>query len=71
MSKYVSILDSDGYLMQKIYIEKIPIPAVSDNLYELCKEQIKMASKAKEIDRKIYELYGLTKEETDFINKLE
>ena len=68
-SKHVSILDNGGYLMQKIFIEKIPLPKSTSYIDELCKKQIKIPTKGQEteIDRKIYEIYGLTNAEIIFI----
>ena len=75
--KNVAVLDTGGFLMQKIYIEALPIPdtnaetkgkisALVEKLiveedYKL-KEQIE-----KEIDHYIVALFGLTQNETDYI----
>ena len=71
-SKYVSILDNGGYLMQKIFIEKIPILNIHPELEKLCKLQIKNPSIRQEnnIDQELYKLYGLSKGEIDFIEHL-
>ena len=71
-SKYVSILDNGGYLMQKIYIEKIPLPFVPDKMLDLCKSQIKKATKEKEneIDLKIYNIYGFNNEEIKYLKSI-
>lgn len=71
-SKYVSILDNGGYLMQKIYIERIPIPTASSDLQSLCKSQLEEANKKKEseIDLKIYQLYGLSNSEINFVESI-
>ena len=71
-SKYVSILDNGGYLMQKIYIEKIPLPSVPDKMLDLCKSQIKKATKEKEneIDLKIYNIYGFNNEEIKYLKSI-
>ena len=70
--KYVSILDNGGYLMQKIYIEKIPLPSVPDKMLDLCKSQIKKATKEKEneIDLKIYNIYGFNNEEIKYLKSI-
>ena len=71
-SKYVSILDNGGYLMQKIYIEKIPLPSVPDKMLDLCKSQIKKATKEKEneIDLRIYNIYGFNNEEIKYLKSI-
>ena len=68
-SKYVSILDNGGYLMQKIYIEQISIPPIHDDVYELCKSQIIKPQNAieDEIDASFFRLYGLTDEEVSYL----
>lgn len=71
-SQYVSILDDGGYLMQKIYLEKIPIIKI-DNTFEIEKKIDKLLyDKTDEnaetmIDNLVYEMYRLNKEEIQFI----
>ena len=68
-SKYVSILDNGGYLMQKIFIEQIPIPQINEDVYELCKKQIKQPDTTieNELDRAFFNLYGLTDDEIAYL----
>ncbi|MDR0654892.1 MAG: hypothetical protein LBG22_01130 [Treponema sp.] len=71
--RYVSILDNGGYLMQKAYLEPIPITKPSSNKIEeiekICKMILRDSHKSIEIklNRKIYELFNFTPEETYFI----
>jgi hypothetical protein len=65
-SKYVSILDDGGYLMQKIYLEKIPIAPYSDELEKLIDNK-QLKERETEIDSIVYKLYDLNKEEITFI----
>ena len=68
-SQYVSILDDGGYLMQKIYLEKIPIAPFSPKLGKLVekKHNDKVENQINEI---VYQLYNLSKEEISFIESL-
>jgi hypothetical protein len=71
--RYVSILDNGGYLMQKAYLEPIPIAKPNSNKIEeiekICKMILKNSNSFVEIklNRKIYELFDFTPEETNFI----
>jgi hypothetical protein len=65
-SKYVSILDDGGYLMQKIYLEKIPIAPYSSRL-EKAVECETNERKDEEINNIVYELYNLTQDEIKFV----
>jgi len=69
-SQYVSILDDGGYLMQKIYLEKIPIAPYSDELQKLI-ESNQPEEIETEINNVVYNLYDLNKEEIIFIETLE
>lgn len=65
--KYVSILDNGGYLMQKIYLENIPVPHFDDSIVE------KIAS-LKNTDEEALETYlaqmmGFTDEEYAYIRE--
>ena len=65
--KYVSILDNGGYLMQKIYLENIPVPHFDDSIVE------KIAS-LKNTDEDALETYlaqiiGFTDEEYAYIRE--
>ena len=65
--KYVSILDNGGYLMQKIYLENIPVPDFDDSIVE------KIAS-LKNTDEEALETYlaqmmGFTDEEYAYIRE--
>ena len=65
-SQYVSILDDGGYLMQKIYLEKIPIAPYSSRLEKAveCKANER---KDDEINNIVYDLYNLTQDEIKFV----
>ena len=65
-SQYVSILDDGGYLMQKIYLERIPIAPYSSKLEKLIgkRQNDKIENDINEI---VYQLYNLSKDEIDFI----
>jgi hypothetical protein len=71
--RYVSILDNGGYLMQKIYLEQIPIirptNAQIQELETICKEIIiKQNAKYEfEINKIIYSLYGFSQDEINYI----
>ena len=65
-SQYVSILDDGGYLMQKIYLEKIPIAPYSSRL-EKAVECEANDRKDDEINNIVYELYNLTQDEIKFV----
>jgi hypothetical protein len=71
--RYVSILDNGGYLMQKAYLEQVPIiKPINDKKEELeiiCK---KIVEKRKceyefEINKKIYALYNFSQNEIQYI----
>ena len=78
--EYVTKLDTGGYMMQKIFFDKIPIveplPKTEKDL-ELIVDKILAAKKTnpqadtsqleKEIDEKVFELYGLTGEEKKIV----
>ncbi len=76
-SKYVQILDDGGYLMQKIYIEQIPIPKVDKKSRAEIRELVKQAQCSNEIgidnliDEKVYKLYSLSSEEVNFIIEMQ
>ena len=65
-SQYVSILDDGGYLMQKIYLEKIPIAPYSSRL-EKAVECEANERKDDEINNIVYDLYNLTQDEIKFV----
>ena len=76
--EYVTKLDTGGYMMQKVFLEKIPIikPPINEGVTNLVEEilLIKETDPAAdtsaleaEIDRLVYELYGLTEEEIGII----
>ncbi|MFH6969864.1 TaqI-like C-terminal specificity domain-containing protein [Flavobacterium sp. FlaQc-28] len=72
-SKYVSILDDGGYLMQKIYLEKIPIPKEIPKILELIDELLTKSNCKQideiedEIDSIIFAAIQLSIEEINFI----
>ncbi|MFC3363917.1 hypothetical protein ACFOG5_12135 [Pedobacter fastidiosus] len=71
-SQYVSILDDGGYLMQKIYIENIPLPKPNKATKQLIINILASqdAEKDQEINKIVFELYHLTIDEINFINVL-
>jgi len=66
LSQYVSILDDGGYLMQKTYLEKIPIAPYSLKIEKLV-EQKHNGKNEKEINDLVYQLYALNDDEILFI----
>ena len=76
---YVNSWDNNGFLMQKIYIEKFPVPLISpenrataEKIVGLAKQiisakrdtqSVDTALLEEQVDQFIYKLYGLTKEE--------
>jgi hypothetical protein len=69
LSQYVSILDDGGYLMQKIYLEKIPIAPYSSKLEKLIEKKNNDKTES-EINDIVYQLYDLNKEEISFIESI-
>jgi hypothetical protein len=71
--RYVSILDNGGYLMQKVYLEPIPIANPSSNkikeIEKYCKIILEGINKSIEIElnRNLYALFDFTQEEIKFI----
>ena len=74
MYAYVSRLDNGGFLVQKIYIENLPVPQITaeaqrpfetvvDKILEAKKKGENTSSYEAEIDKLVYTLYGLTDEE--------
>jgi hypothetical protein len=76
-SKYVSILDDGGYLMQKIYIEQIPIPKANKQMLTEISKLVVQAHYEYEldidnlIDEKVYNLYELDPDEIKFIESIQ
>jgi len=69
-SQYVSILDDGGYLMQKIYLEKIPVPIPSISLINLIDRIIDSGDNEKnerQIDEAVFQLYKFAPAERKFI----
>lgn len=70
-SQYVSILDDGGYLMQKIYLENIPIPNFVLELNPYIKEtlanQLVSEQLEDQIDKLIFDRYQLSADEINFI----
>lgn len=78
-------LGASGYEMSKIFVEKLPIPQITESNKPLCDEIIKcvdkiLESKAKDstldtsklesqIDSLVYKLYNLTNDEIEIIEK--
>lgn len=78
MQKMVSILDNGGYLMQKIFIEKIILPnidisykcKIEDLVNILLQDTLSKNKQEKyeiELDQAICKLYNLTDDEYQFI----
>jgi hypothetical protein len=71
--RYVSILDNGGYLMQKVFVDKIPINKFSDSeiqeITSLCKENLKnrKVEFEEQINDMIFQSYSLTENEVDYI----
>ena len=71
--RYVSILDNGGYLMQKTYLEPVPIiKPINEKIKELemiCKKIIEGQNDKYEfeINKKIYELYGFSQDDIKYI----
>ena len=66
----VSILDNGGFLMQKIYIDKIRIPVnLPTTLIDMVKQQLKSPHQETQcrINNEIYAAFGITAEEAEFI----
>ena len=75
--KNVAVLDTGGFLMQKIYIENFPIPVASERqkkelssivsklLRESNAQQIDRLEK--DVDEMVLQLYGISAEEADYI----
>jgi hypothetical protein len=64
----LGVTRNGGYFEYKpMFIEKLPVP-LSNNEIEQQIEILLQAKEYNEIDEIVYELYGLTKEETEFIN---
>jgi hypothetical protein len=73
-NKYVSILDDGGYLMQKLYLEQIPIPKSIENVllkYDVYLSVLDHLEKIEnEIDEIIFASYQLSFEEITYIKRL-
>lgn len=72
-SQYVSILDNGGYLMQKIFLEKIPIPNLHTQIEIEIEEIINNPSdtdetREQQIDNIIFNLYNLDEAEVNYVN---
>lgn len=69
--QYVSILDDGGFLMQKVYLEKIPIPKFNIEIYNkinhLLNNPMDIDNIEIDINNIVYNLYDLTPEEIAFI----
>ena len=67
--QYVSILDDGGFLMQKVYLEKILIPSIDLKLKQIIVDIVsnKSANFEKQIDEIVIDIFGLSKEELKFI----
>lgn len=74
----IAVLDTGGFLMQKIYVEHFPIPPVRSESYkeivDMCKESLLRQKENRtscdiesQIDLKIYEMFELTQDEICFL----
>ena len=74
----IAVLDTGGFLMQKIYVEHFPIPAIKPEIYkeivDMCKETLLLQKENRDssdvesqIDLKIYEMFELTQDEICFL----
>ena len=74
----IAVLDTGGFLMQKIYVDAFPIPSFDNEDYEpivsLCKEVLCEQEKGNDtldleaqIDSYVYKLFGLNNDEIEYI----
>lgn len=72
-SKFVSILDDGGYLMQKIYLENIPIAPKKSRLEGLVDtvlvREFEKEAIEDELDDLVYQAYGLSADEISFVKE--
>ena len=73
-----AVLDTGGFLMQKIYVEHFPIPTIESKSYkeivDMCTETLLLQKENRDssdiesqIDSKIYEMFELTQDEICFL----
>ncbi len=78
VKEYVTKLDTGGYMMQKVFLEKIPIiqpsedELITDKVSEILElknqnPEADTSSIEKEIDQLVYQLYNLTEAEIEII----
>lgn len=78
IKEYVTKLDTGGYMMQKIFLDKIPVAVPNqrqENTFIKLVDKILLAKQAgedtsnseQEIDKLVYELYNLTEEEIKIV----
>ena len=66
----LGVTRNGGYFEYKpMFIEKLPVPFASNEIEQEIKKTLQK-QKYDEIDRIVYELYNLTKDEIEFINSL-
>ena len=74
----IAVLDTGGFLMQKIYVEHFPIPTIESKSYkeivDMCTETLLLQKENRDssdiesqIDSKIYEMFELTQDEICFL----
>ena len=74
----IAVLDTGGFLMQKIYVEHFPIPTIESKSYkeivDMCTETLLLQKENRDssdiesqIDLKIYEMFELTHDEICFL----
>lgn len=77
----IAVMDTGGFLMQKIYIDHLPIPPANIDLRKkvetlACqiiknrKTSIESNHLEKEIDILVYELFGFTQDESNYIENI-
>jgi len=78
IQRNIAVLDTGGFLMQKIYVEDFPIPPVEDESYstltELAAEILEKRASGEDthsleelVDMQVYDLFKLTDEEIKYI----
>ena len=74
----IAVMDTGGYLMQKIYIERLPVPnadidiqkkieSLALQIVDNRKKNLRTYQLEEEIDAIVYDIFGFSKEEIAFI----
>ncbi len=80
IQRNIAVLDTGGFLMQKIYVEEFPIPPITEEYYatltELAGEILLMRKNGEDtrsieelVDLNVYALFGLTEDEIKYIEE--